>query len=476
MTKSAADRLVQIACKECQLFRTKQNEFFARYQVGDHKEIHFLDTTEFRRWLEAMDFAKTGASLPPSALDQAIATLSAHARVSGKPREVYRRVAFQDGAYYIDLCDDRWCVARVDESGWRILKKSSVLFTRSASSSALPRPAKGGSFERILDVANIPEKYLIVILTWIIECFRPNTPYVGISISGPQGSAKSSTQDFLKSLIDPSDSNRRAKPKSREDLFVAANRGHLLSYENLSALRPEIQDAMCIMSTGGSFSSRKFYSNGDEYTVYLKNPIILNGIVNTVTRPDLLDRMLCIELRSLRVRMTETELFEKCDQLRGLVFGAVLDRFSEALRILPDIQSEKGLQLPRMADFAQLGEAVARTYGKKPGWFLSAYARLRRGSVANALDGDPVAVAIRSFLSQRIDLYGPLGVVSETLHEHWKQMPGTQIGGERWPGSGKAFANELRRLEPPMELIGISIKFGKRTRDGYTCSIRKAVA
>ena len=128
----------------------------------------------------------------------------------------------------------------------------------------------------ILSVINIPPGSWLLVLAWVIECLRPDTPYVGLQLHGVEGSAKSSTQSILRDLIDPSSENLRAKPTKQESLFVAAQQNLLVSYENLSGLPSEIQDTMCTMLTGGGFAFRTLYSNDQESLISLTCPIALN--------------------------------------------------------------------------------------------------------------------------------------------------------------------------------------------------------
>ena len=95
---------------------------------------------------------------------------------------------------------------------------------------------------------------------------------------GPQGSAKSSAARGLRQLIDPSSTGLRVAATSREDLFVAAANSHLVAYENLSGLRDTVQDAFCTMLTGGSFATRQLHTNLTELAIYVKRPLLLNGI------------------------------------------------------------------------------------------------------------------------------------------------------------------------------------------------------
>ena len=92
------------------------------------------------------------------------------------------------------------------------------------------------------------------------------------------GVCKSKTQDVLRDFIDPNQVNLRAKPKNRESLFVSAENSHLISYENLSHLQPDMQDAFCTLATGGGFADRTLYTNKEETIIDVKRPVVLNGI------------------------------------------------------------------------------------------------------------------------------------------------------------------------------------------------------
>ncbi len=73
--------------------------------------------------------------------------------------------------------------------------------------------------------------------------------------------------------------------------------------------------------------------------------------------------------------------------------GALLDLFSNALAVLPSVVIPPE-QRPRMADFATLGEAIAKVQGTEEGHFLSLYTDHRRAAIGRTIDASPVAAAM----------------------------------------------------------------------------------
>ena len=186
-------------------------------------------------------------------------------------------------------------------------------------------PSVKGDLDPLWSLINIPEEDRILLLCWILECFRVETPYVVLELVGEQGSAKSKTQDVLRDFVDPNQVNLRAKPKNREALFVGAENSHLVSYENLSYLQPELQDAFCTLATGGGFADRTLYTNKEESLIEVKRPVVLNGISVLVTAQDLLDRTLHIDLPRILKRKTEKEIELELEKNKDRIWGGLLD-------------------------------------------------------------------------------------------------------------------------------------------------------
>jgi hypothetical protein len=115
-------------------------------------------------------------------------------------------------------------------------------------------------------------------------------------ISGEQGSAKTVLSKLLKALIDPNAAPVRALSREQRELMIAANNSYLLAFDNLSGLPHWLSDALCRLATGGSFAVRQLYTDDEEVLFEASRPILLNGIEDVISRPDLGDRAIFLSL------------------------------------------------------------------------------------------------------------------------------------------------------------------------------------
>jgi hypothetical protein len=225
----------------------------------------------------------------------------------------------------------------------------------------------------------------------------------------------------------------------------------LLAWSVRPTLPPWTSDALCRLSTGGGFSARELYTDAEECLFDATRPVILNGITDVATRPDLLDRSLIITLPPIpeEQRKPEAELWRDFEQARPAILGALFYAVSGALGTVEDVRLEG---MPRMADFALWATAAEEALGLQPGAFMEAYAGNRREATESALEADPVASAVREFMDDH-------GEWSGTAAQLWK-APGDLVDEDiehtkAWPGAPNALSGRLKRLAPALRGVGI---------------------
>lgn len=450
--ETVADKLIALARSQCQFMHDAQREPYAVFEVAGARQVHGVLSSGFSDYLSHAYYTQHDRAPTDTSLKVALATLRGQAQFEGEACEVFTRIAKTESGYWLDLCNDAWQCVQVTATGWAVVAGAGApLFTRSASMRPLPVPERGGTLDALWPLVNIPEADRLMVLAWMLECLRTDTPHVVLELVGEQGSAKSSTQRALRRLIDPNQADLRAAPKSVEDVWIAARNSHMVSLENLSHLHPQYQDALCVLATGGGYSARTLYTNAEETIIELRKPIVLNGISVIVTAQDLLDRCVHIDLPTIHSRELAGDMEARFEAAQPALLGALLDLFVKVLATLPSV-SIAPEHRPRMADFAALGEAVFRVHGKPAGAFLARYSDMRKDSVLRTIDSSPVGAALVAYLA---DVAGGFnGKLSELLDRLDRYRP----HGEAWPRTPKGLGDALRRLAPALRLIGFECK------------------
>lgn len=471
--RGPAAELVELATKAGQLFfdETTDSGFLA--VDGETMKI---DSAACSRWLSYRYYRESGgSSASESAMKQAAVTLNGIALHDGKRERVFLRAGKHEetGAYYLHGIGERSRVVEVTATGWRLLEVAPVKFWRSGSAVPFPEPIAGGNIGRLWELVNIPEAEQLLVLAWMLEAWRPDTPFPGLELCGVQGSAKSSTQKRLRSLIDASSAPLRAAPKTVEDAFVSAGNNWLVSLDNVSHLSSGLQDAFCIMATDGAYAGRTLHTNTDETVITIKRPVMLSGINNVVTAQDLISRTVHIELPVIEGRRRlESKLDAAFNEAWPEIFGGLLDLFVKTLAMLPE--TELPADALRMADFNHLGEAMARALGHEPGAFTALYRGNYRESVQRAMESSPVAVAVAEMAEE-----SPYDAVFDgTYRELLEKLTAHRIDNEGWPKNGKGLANALKRQMPALQEVGVIVMpetgTGARHSKGRRVVIRKA--
>lgn len=451
--KSQATALVELA-SGAELFHAPDGKVFASVDVGDHRETLSLRSGAFRDWLSHRFYREAGATPGAAALQDALNTLSGKARFDAPQIETYIRLAGHGAAVYLDLCDANWRAAEVTAEGWRIVSNPPVKFRRARGMLSLPEPQRGGSIDELRRFVNVGSgEDWILLCSWLVASLRPRGPYPLLALHGEQGSAKSTTARALRGLVDPNTASLRSEPREERDLMIAASNGWCAAFDNLSRMPMWLSDGLCRLATGGGFATRELYTDGEEVLFDAQRPVILTGIEEVATRPDLLDRTLILNLPSIpeERRRVESAFWREFDAARPLILGALLDAVSAALRNESRVNLER---LPRMADFAVWATAAESALGVPEGSFMAAYERNRAAANDLALEASPVAVEVLKCMAHR-DAWT---VTYTDLLTHLERAFGdSPKRPEGWPKSARGLAGELTRIAVNLRKAGVDV-------------------
>ena len=455
--------------REAELFHDPDGESYATVEVGGHRETHHLKSKGYRSWLrhkyyveekkrlEEIGKPEESPTVPRAqVINDALAQLEAICQFEGAEYEVHVRVAEHEGAIYVDLADERWRAVRIESSGWRVVSDPPVKFVRAKGMLPLPQPVAGTEgAQKLRALLNIKdEDSWRLLLAWLVAAFRPNRPFVVLILQGEQGSAKSTVERILRALVDPSTAPLRTTPRNEHDLYIASTSSWVVAYDNISSLPQWLSDAICKLSTGGGFSTRTLYENREQELFDAIRPVILNGITDVATRPDLLDRSIILRMPHIeeKDRKPESVIWEELDKAAPEVLGFLFDAVSSALNNLPATKLEK---LPRMADFALWVTAAEKALGWEAGGFLKAYNDNRGDANRQDLETSPVAAAVWRFMKDHDEWRG-------TATELYQQLGSAATEEMRrskaWPAAPNSLGGEMKRLAPALRGVGIEVE------------------
>jgi hypothetical protein len=238
--------------------------------------------------------------------------------------------------------------------------------------------------------------------------------------------------------------------------MVTAANGWLLIYENISGISDWFSDCVCQLAFGGGFASRELFTSDERSVVYAQRPVILVGIDDFVERPDLRDRAVFLHLPPIprTSRRSERGFWPAFRADYPRILGGLLDAMAGGLRELPSVDLK---ELPRMADFAEWGEAVGRGLGWGANRFLATYNDNRKEATDLILDVSPVAPLLLEIAKKQVDWSGtPLQLYQAAIKGAGKKL------GPSWPKTVHTFGIELRKIAPQLRLHGLSIHFERK--------------
>ncbi|MGD0465793.1 MAG: hypothetical protein ABSA84_03770 [Gammaproteobacteria bacterium] len=438
--------------KNLDFFHDEQKVTYASINEQDRNEVLRLDSEQFSNWLSHIYWNAYSETISSQTKDAAISTMHGKALYEGVCHRVFTRVGILNEEIYINLANEYGQVVTVSQQAWDILNISPIKFVKGNNMKPLPTPLTGGNIDLLWKYINIPKYTRILIVAWLLECLRPNTDFPILVLYGAYGSAKSTTQEFLCNLIDPSLVNLRGAPRNMDDIMVAAANSHIISYNNMSALSRLNQDDFCNLATGGGIGKRMLYKNREELLVEIKRPVIMNSINNIVTARDLISRSIVIELPEIpdHERKTGTQLQHEFIQDYPYILGGLYDLYVSVLKVLPEIQlTEK----PRLADFALLGTALERVLNLEQETFIKSLQSNSQSNLLNSLELHPIFETLINFIVRERYFKGTFSELLDQLSNLRRKL------SYDWPTSGHAFARLLKDYSSTLQKLGLRIYF-----------------
>lgn len=455
-----ADKLLEIIKDRARFFTGNDGDLYASVKINGHTECYRLNSTQFNSYLSNLFYSEHNTVIGAQARADAKGVMSFWC--AERIETVFVRVAGGDGRVYLDRGTPDWSAIEVDGNGWRIVANPPVNFRRTPAMGELPTPVECDDTSQLALFLNVDEDQWPLLVAFAVGCLYPQGPYPVLILTGEQGSAKSTTLRVIKKLVDPSAAELRRQPEDIRDLMIAASNSWLLTYDNVSYLRDEVADTMCVIATGGGFSRKANYTDGDEYIINVMRPQAINGIGDFATRGDLLDRAIIITPPIIPEERREDEksFWARFEQAKPALMGALLHCVSTGLR---NLDATTLTAKPRMADFARFAVAAEPAYnadGETP--FIDLYLENREQNTASILETSPLARVVWELVKPDGRWIGSSRLLFAAITEHATDTDRRSPG---WPTAENKLKSPLMRIAPALRKPGIDVQY-RRSKTG----------
>jgi len=461
--------IINYIIENCELF-IYNGEPYAVIPVKNHKENHPISSATFKGWLCLTAWRKILGKIPASnSITEASACLDGLIREQNNKKDLSNRTARDShDNYWLDMTDDKWRAIKLNKEGWSIVDEPPTLFRRYAEHqiSMVEPNREGGDIKLIEKYLNIHDKeYVILIYAVLITSILEGISVPCLAVHGPQGSSKTTIFRLLRSIVDPSCLGVIDFNDAKQQIIQTLDHNKINFFDNLSGIKRSISDLLAKVITGSGFTQRKLYQNDEDYVRRMKRVIGLNGINMVATMPDLLERSVVIETALIdeKDRKTDSDIDDSFNHDLPNIVGGLLNLAVDTLNYLSRVEKNN---LPRMADYALHGEAMAISMGYEAGYFLSVYNRNIAETNRVGIEANQVADVLLTFIRQY-----PGSVWSGTVKDllsnitelEYETTSISEVRNKYWPKNASEMGRKLREIEPILRKEGLLISYERNS-------------
>ncbi|MPZ06619.1 MAG: hypothetical protein GEU26_09425 [Nitrososphaeraceae archaeon] len=468
-----------------ELLVDKHDTAFAAVQIGEHFETLPIKSGRFKKWICRLNYQHLHKTIRAEDLKQITDLLQAEALFGNNVRDLELRTSKnpEDRSICYDLTNKEWQVVRITQQGWSVEESCDmpIMFTRYANQLPQITPSTDypeDIFERFMNLINVKDdSNKLLLRCYIVSLFLPGVPKPILMLHGEQGSAKSTLQELVKRLVDPSIIISLTFPRSNEELIQQMSHNYVAYYDNISFIKEWISDQLCRAVTGAGFSKRELYSDDDDIIYNFKRCLGFNGINLAATKADLLDRGIIIELERIpkENRRKIEEILEEFEPMMAQLLGYIFDILVKVLQV----KNSGGIKLEtrsRMADFEEYAEIISRCMGTESGKFIEAYYKNQQLQTEVVIEGSPVAMAIVKLMEGKEE-YGWTGTTTELLTDLELVTAELKINTQSnsWPKAANVLSRRLNEIKTSLRDADISIDYiqdpGTRVKKIKICKV-----
>lgn len=332
------------------------------------------------------------------------------------------------------------------------------------------KPSKKPNMNKWLDCLNVDENERFLLQVLIILFFIPDIPKISLVFTGETGTGKSTTTDYIKELVDPS--NARKISISKKELENRLSNHYLICFDNVGNITKEQSDIICRAITGDAYEKNTLDAS---YIVSYIRPIIINGIKCPIYKEDIIDRFIIFEFSKIDTTYVERLLLDKkAKKELPDALAYIFDVISRARVIKKDLKIGKNY---RMADSYSWGYAIAEAIefggGKK-------FDRLIKEKLSEQnkmiIANNHTALAFVEYFRSILFYMGDTKKYTMTELYNHLSFTAKKIGCDKYfPQVASRLGVELRQLTKVLEREGFIVEFDHKTKANYVYITRKVI-
>lgn len=422
----------------------------------DHHRWLDVHSREFKLWLAYLHGAHTLSGLYEGELKRICLEIEAKVSQTYPRQPIYKRFANLDDRIILNLNRPTGEVVEISAKGCVVLDESPVVFIHHGL--PLPVPEEGGSLDQLRPFLNVDETSFVNICAWLISVLWGNIQSPILCIIGPPESAKSTTMEFIRQIIDPDKPAVMAMPKSTHDLNVVAANKALLAFNNISRISDALSDALCCIQSEGGAANRQLHSDAGVSILENRCPMMVNGVVQPTYREDFISRCVFAYTREITAtaRISHAKIKADFEQCHPQILGVFLQGLVSAFQRRDEVKLEK---TPRFADAAILMTAAEPGLGLKQGTFVDNYFQNQQENLTTVMENSPIAGLIQGVLLRDQSRWeGTMTKILSIGALHEKEYG-------KLPQTPQALVAQLERLRPVLKTFDIGWERLKATRE-----------
>ena len=394
--------------------------------------------------------------------------LESKARFEGLKVRMSNRVAKHEGALYYDLCDKR--LLKISSKSWEVVP-AFPLFRQYKHQQAQVEPVSGGDPWELFDYLTIREEDKLLVMVFLISLFVADIAHPVLAVCGDQGSAKSFLCNIINRLIDPTLTERIIQPKNERDLIQTIRQKYVSVFDNISKIDQRVSDILCQACTGGGISYRQLYTDEGENIAQFRHVVIINSIRLPIVNADLMDRAIILKLQRITPenRKPEQDLWHSFSLAQPRILGGIFDILVKAMAIYPTVEIDK---LPRLADFAKWGYAIAEALGKSGDQFLKDFSQNVKCQNESVVEKNVLCQAVIGLLEGKTSHVDYVKV----FHKELKRIVGEDAKDETFPKLPHHLRGQLDLLRSTLQEHGITYQYFERQKNGVKILISNSSA